>query len=242
MNTVENVSSTRGKTILILIIGVVVGLFISAGVAFFFFKDAIFFMTPSTENIGTLSYPDPSGQKVPDLDLKSNILLPKKLVGEDYYLLINKIADGLKQVGTNNVSTLVPLMDAIKQKSAARDFNGFFDLITQAKGEIKKNSDLLAVTRQDIAAMKKVTAETIKDVDIRKQTDVLLVSSDIFVQAFTDYFAILNDVLSGSVPTQSLLDKLSAQVTSLGKAGTSVQAELNALLTLIGQKNKAATL
>lgn len=236
MDTVENTSSTKGKTIFILIVGVVVGLLISAGIVFFFFKDAIFFMTPSTKNISTLSYPNPGDQKVPDLNLKSNILLPKKLVGENYYLLINKISDGLRQVGTSNVSTIVPLMDAIKQKSVARDFNGFFDLITQAKVEIQKNSTLLATVRADITAMKKVNTETIKDADIRKQTDVLLAASDVFVQTFTDYFAILNEVLSGSVPTQSLLDRLTAQVTSLGSAGSSVQSELTALLTLIGQK------
>ena len=244
MNAVENAPSTqgtRGRTVLILSVGVVIGLLISAGAVFFFFKDAIFFMTPSMVNTGSLSYPNPSNQKVPDLNLKTNILLPKKLVGEDYYLLINKIADELTQIGTNNVSTLVPLMDAIKQKSIARDFNGFFDLVAQAKNEIRKDSDLLVVTRQDIAAMKKVNDTTVKDADIRNQTNVLLNASDVFVQAFTNYFAILDETLSGSVPTQSLLDKLSAQVTTLGKSSSSVQSELNALLTLMGQKNKETT-
>lgn len=244
MNAVENAPSTqgtRGGMILTLIVGVVIGLLISAGAVFFFFKDAIFFMTPSMANTGSLSYPNPSDQKVPDLNLKTNILLPKKLVGEDYYLLINKIADGLTQVGTNNVSTLVPLMEAIKQKSVARDFNGFFDLIAQAKNEIKKDSDLLMVTRQDISAMRKINDTTIKDTDIRNQTNVLLNASDVFVQTFTNYFVILNETLSGSVPTQSLLNKLSAQVTSLGKDSSSVQLELNALLTLMGQKNKETT-
>ncbi len=244
MNSVENApdnQGTRGRMILILFAGMMIGLLISAGAVFFFFKDAIFFMTPSMVTAGSLSYPNPSNQKVPDLNLKENILLPKKLVGEDYYLLINKIADELKQVGTNNVSTLVPLMEAIKQKSIARDFSGFFDLITQAKIEIKKNNESLAMTRTDIATLRKINDETIKDTDIHKQTTVLLDASDVFVQAFTNYFAILNETLSGSVPTQSLLNKLSSQVTTLGDAGSSVQKELTALLTLMGEKNKTGT-
>lgn len=242
VSTIENSQNTQGtkiRTLLILTIGVIVGLLIGAGVAFYFFRDAIFFMTPSTANTSTLSYPNPSAQQIPDLNTKINILLPKKLVGEEYYLLINKIANETKQVGVNNVSTIIPIMESIKQKSISRDFNGLFDLVTQAKNEIKNNVALLATTHEDIAAMRKVNAETVKDADIRKQTDTLLDASDVFVQAFTDYFAILNETLSGSIPTQSLLDKLSAQVTVLGKAGTSVQTELNSLLTIIKQKNDA---
>jgi len=188
-----------------------------------------------------LSYPNPADQKVPDINLKSNILLPKKIVGEDYYLLINKIVDDLRVVGNNNVSTLIPLLDSIKQKSAARDFNGFFDLVTQAKNEITKNIALLETTRGDIANLKKINDSTVKDADVRNQTNVLLASSDAFVQEFLTYFALVNETLSGSFPTQSLLDKLTAQVTTLGNAGTSVQSELNTLLTIIKQKNDATT-
>lgn len=237
--SVEDTTNTRGiksKTVFVPIAGVVVGVLIGAGIVAYLFRNAVFFTVPT--NTSALSYPD---QKVPDLNQKTNILLPKKLVGEDYYLLINKIADELKQVGINNNTTILPLMNTIKQKSAARDFNSFFDLIVQAKGEIKKNNDLLATTREDIAAFKKVNDETISDEEIHNQTTILLTSSDTFVQAFTDYFALLNETLSGSIPTQNLLDKLTEQIISLGSAGSSVQSELNALLILIQQKNKIQT-
>ena len=237
MDTVENTQNTKSKTVLVLSVGAIVGLCIGAGAVFFFFQDAVFFISPTTDTT-TLSYPNPNDQKTPDLSQKINILLPKKLVSEEYSLLVNKIAEELRQVGVSNISTIIPLMDSIKQKSTARDFNGFFDLITQAKNEIKKNNDLLTVTRQDIVALKKVNTESIKDTDIRKQTDVLLASSDIFVQKFVDYFTILNETLSGSIPTQSLLDRLTAQVNSLREAGDSVQLEMKALLTLVEQKNK----
>ncbi|MDO8231689.1 MAG: hypothetical protein Q7T37_00600 [bacterium] len=243
LSTVENSTNTgnRGKTVLYSIIGVAVGTLIGAGIVFYFFQDAVFFTTPAMSDTKGLSYPNPADQKVPDINLKSNILLPKKIVGEDYYLLINKIVDDLRVVGNNNVSTLIPLLDSIKQKSAARDFNGFFDLVTQAKNEITKNIALLETTRGDIANLKKINDSTVKDADVRNQTNVLLASSDAFVQEFLTYFALVNETLSGSFPTQSLLDKLTAQVTTLGNAGTSVQSELNTLLTIIKQKNDATT-
>lgn len=232
-------SSPKRKTVLLSILGVLIGALIGAGIVAYLFRDSVFFSAPATVPLSTLSYPDPNAQKVPDINLKSNILLPKKLVGEEYYLLINKIVDELKQVGTNNISTLIPLMDDIKQKSVSQDFVGLFDLVFQAKSEIKKNTALLMTTREDIVAMKKINDASVSDADIRTQTNVLLASGDAFVQSFLEYFSVMNETLSGSIPTQSLLDKLSRQVASLGEAGSSVQTELNTLLTIIKQKNEA---
>lgn len=247
MDTVPNVENstnahgTKGKIVLVSIVSAVAGALIGAGALLFYFQYAVFLNVPSTTNIDTLSYPNPNDQKMPDLSQEINILLPQKLVGQEYHLLINKIANELRQVGVSNISTLIPLMDAIKQKSIARDFNGFFDLIAQAKNEIRKGTDMLATTRGDIAALRKVNDESTKDEDIRKQTNVLLASSDAFVQVFSVYYSILNETLSGSVPTQDIFDKLTRQITSLRNAGSSIQSESNALLTLIQQKNTATT-
>ena len=235
-----NTRSSKSNTVLILSIGIVLGVLISAGIAVYIFRQAVFFTAIPTVTTSALSFPNPSTQKSPDL--KVNILLPKKLVSQEYYLLINKITNGLTQAITNNDATLLPLMDAIKKKSSVGDYtSGFFDLIVQAKNEIKKNNDLLAMTRTDIAAMQKVNDESVKDQDIHTQTAVFLTSGSAFTQAFADYLASLNETLSGSIPTQSLLDKLATQVTSLGTSGTAFQAELAALLTLIREKNGANT-
>ncbi|MEK7094160.1 MAG: hypothetical protein AAB903_02350, partial [Patescibacteria group bacterium] len=118
-----NTRGTKSNVVVISIIGVAVGMLIGAGIMMYISRDAVFFTAPSTENVGVLSYPD---QKAPDVIQKTNILLPKKLVSKDYHLLINKILNELNQVETNNNATLLPLMNSIKQKSAAGDFNGFF--------------------------------------------------------------------------------------------------------------------
>lgn len=233
-----NARSAKSNAVLILI-GIVLGILMSAGVAVYVFRQAVFFTAIPTVTTSALSFPNPSTQKPPDL--KVNILLPKKLVSQEYYLLINKITNGLTQALANNNATLLPLMNAIKQKSSVGDYShGFFDLVFQAKGEIKKNNDLLAAARTDIAAMKKVNGESVKDQDIYAQTNAFLVSGDTFVQAFADYLATLNETLSGSIPTQSLLDKLATQVTSLGTAGTAFQTELKTLLALIKEKDQAS--
>ena len=231
-----NVRDTKSKTALVPILGVVVGILIGAGTMAFLFRDAVFFNIPTVEETNTISYPD---QKV--TDLKTNILLPKKLVGEDYYLLINRVVNGLNQVGINNNATLIPIFDNIKQKSTARDFNGIFDLIIQARGEIKKNNDLLATTREDITALGKINDGSITDADIRRQTAVFLTSADTLTQAYTGYFATLSETLSGSIPTQNLLDRLATKVTSLRDSGSSFRSELNALLATIQQKDKTST-
>ena len=237
---VENSAGHTRKIISLSIIGILIGLIIGAGITFYFFQDAVFFNIPKTET-ATLSYPNPDAQKVPDINLKNSIILPKSIVGEEYYTLINKVVDDLRTVGNNNVSTLVPLLDSIKQKSTARDFSGFFDLVTQAKNEITKNTTLLGTTRGDIANLKKINDSTVKDADVRDKTNVLLASSDVFVQEFLSYFALVNETLSGSFPTQSLLDRLTAQVTTLGNAGATVQNDLNTLLSTIKQKNESTT-
>lgn len=239
MYGVENTADTRGiksKAVFVSVAGVV-GALIGAGIMAFLFRDALFFTIPSTMNIDVPLYPD---QKTPDSKSDILLLIPEKLVGADYYLLINKVVNELNQVGINN-ATFIPLFDAIKQKNAARDFGGIFDLIIQAKGEIKKNNDLLAITREDITVLKKVSDETVRDADIRKQTDVFLTSADIFVQAYTNYFTILNETLSGSVPTQALFDRLAGQIISLRDAGSSFRLELKSLIAITQQKNKTST-
>ena len=230
--------STKGKIVLVSIVGVVAGALIGAGITAFLFRDALFFNIPTMTNVDAPSYPD---QKTPDSKTSILISIPEKLVGEDYNLLINKIVNGLNQVRISNNTTLLTLFDTIKQKNSARDFNGIFDLVIQARGEIKKNNDLLAAAREDIVAMKKVNNEGIKDADIRRQTVIFLTSGDTFVQAFTDYFATLNETLSGSIPTQSLLNKLTEQITSLDSDSSSFKSELSALLAVIQQKDKTRT-
>ena len=234
-------SITKSRVVLISIIGVVAGVLIGAGVTAFLFRGALFFNIPTTTSIDTLTYPPYPDQKTPDA--KTNILfsIPEKLVGADYNLLINKVVNELNQVGINNSATLLPLFNTIKQKGAARDFGGLFDLVIQTRDEIKKNNDLLATAREDIVAMKKVNDESVGDADIREQTTVFLTSGDIFVRTFTDYFATLNETLSGSVPTQALLNKLAKQVISLRSASSSFKSELNALLTIIQKKDKTST-
>ena len=235
---VASTGSTKGKIVLVSIIGIMAGVLIGAGVTVFLFRGALFFNIPVTTNIDIPSYPD---QKTPDSKTDILISIPEKLVGADYNPLINKVVNGLNQVGINNSTIILPLFDAIKQKSSARDFGGLFDLIIQARGEIKKNNDLLAAAREDIVALKKVNDGDVGDADIRRQTDIFLTSAGTFVQAFTDYFATLNETLSGLVPTQALFDKLAGQITSLRDAVSSFKSELDTLLTVIQQKDKTST-
>lgn len=228
----------KNHTPLVYGIMILVGMLIGAGIVAFLFRDAVFLNIPKT-NIETLSYPNGQSQKVSNL--KTNILLPKKLVSEDYYLLINKIVNELNQVVENNNTTILPLMNAIKQKSVAKDFGSLFDLMIQARGEVKKNSDILVTTRGDIAVLKKVNADTTSDTDVRGQTAVFLTSGDTFVQAFEDYFALISETLSGSVPTQDLLNRLSEKGVLLSNTGSSFQSELDTLLTLMKQKIQTDT-
>lgn len=240
----ENVASTgntKGKIVLVSIVGAAAGVLIGAGITAFLFRDALFFNIPATTDIDILTYPPYPDQKTPDAKTDILISIPEKLVGADYNLFINKVVNGLNQVGINNSTIILPLFDAIKQKSSARDFGGLFDLIIQARGEIKKNNDLLATTLKDISSLKKVNNETVSDADIRGQTTVFLTSGDAFTQTFIGYFATLNETLSGSVPTQALFDKLAGQITSLRDAGSSFKSELDTLLTVIQKKDKTST-
>ncbi len=245
MNNVTDVEKATGthamggKVVFILTLGLAIGILMGSGAAVFFFRDAVFLNAPTTSDTSTLSYPNSSDRKAPILE--TLITLPKKLVSEDYSKLISKIVTELNQIGANNNMTIIPFMNTIKQKSSARDFNGFFDLVAQAKNEIRKNNELLVTTREDIAALRKINDQSIKDESIRNQTSILLVSGDTFVQEFSDYFALLNETLSGTIPTQDLLNELAGQVTLLLKNGSSFQSELNALLTLMQQKNTTST-
>lgn len=244
MDPVFNAESSPGKTrkiVLVSIIAVLVGALVGALAMFLSFRttleNAVFFNPPEPGATQKLSYPNPtSDQNAFVASTTTNIVLPKGLVGQDYFLLMQKIANELQQVGVSNISTLVPLMNTIKQKSISGDFNGFFDLITQAKNEIRRNTIILTSTRQHIAALRTLSEGTVKDDDVRKQTGVLLDASDVFVTEFNGYFTTLNETLSGSIPTQDLLDRLARQVTSVQNTGASMQAEFTALLTLMQQK------
>lgn len=229
---------SKNKLLLAAIVGVVAGALLGVGTMFYFFRGSIFLNVPEVGNATILSYPQ--DQKAPTLSQGTNIVLPKKLVSKDYYLLINKIINELGEVGANNNNTVLPLMNTIKQRSAEQNFNGILDIIVQAKGEIKTNIDLLGATNADIAALQKENNASTSDTDLRSQTVSFLASADTFVRAFSDYYSTLNETLSGSVPTQSLLNTLADKITALQDSGSSLQSELNSLLKLIDQKNKAS--
>ena len=234
---VQGASGTKSNILLVSIVGVVVGMLIGAGAVAYFFRGSIFLSIPGVEGSSALSYPD---GKVPGLSSRTNIVLPKKMVSEEYYLLINKIISDLQRVGASNNETILPLISTVKQRSAAGNFNGIIDFIIQARDEISNNSDLLATISRDIASLTKINETSTLDADLRNQTVPFLVSADAFVRAFADYFSVLNETLSGSLPTQDLLNTLSGKVTSVQNAGSSLQSELTTLLKLIDQKNKAS--
>lgn len=236
----QNPAGWTKKFVIILIVAIMAGALMGAGAMFLLFRNtlqnAVIFNAPAPTATNNLSYPPVDDRKAFDATTTPNIVLSKELVGPSYFPLVGKIANELQLVGTNNISTLVPLMNSIKQKGIAGDFNGFFNLVTQAKDEIKKNTAILAATHKDIAAMRVLNDQTVKDMDIHKQTNVLLDASDVFIQEFSGYFATLDETLSGSIPTQDLLDRLAHQVTIVQNAGSSMQAEFTALITLMQQK------
>lgn len=233
----SEVRNSKNNVLIAAIAGIIIGALLGVGAMFYFFRGSIFLNIPQVGNASQLSYPP--DQKAPTLNQGANIILPKKLVSENYYLLINKIVNELWRAGANNNDTILPLISTIKQRSAAQNFNGIFDLIVQARSEIRKNIDLLTAMGADIAALQKENDANTGDTGLRSQTDSFLISADTFVRAFSDYYSTLNETLSGSIPTQNLLNTLADKITTLQSNGSSLQSELDSLLKLIDQKNKA---
>src|SRR3989344_5881608 len=119
---IQGASGTKSNLVLVSIVGVVAGMLIGVGAMFYFFRGSIFLNVPEVGSANQLSYPP--DQQAPTLSQGANIILPKKLVSKDYYLLINKIVNELWQTGADNNGTILPLMSTIKQRSAAQNFNG----------------------------------------------------------------------------------------------------------------------
>lgn len=230
-----------GKNIhvIAIVVSVLFGIGIGAGVVFYKFRNSVSLSIPQVQTTGALSYPA-GQQKLPSVRQRADIIVPKKLVTQDYYLLINKVVNELQQVQMDHNEKILPLMNEIKQKSGSQDFNGLFDLIIQARSEIKGSSALLATTIADIASLKTANDAGTTDEDLHNETGSFLASANTFSAAFSAYLSTLNDTLSGSVPTQSLLDTLAGRIVALQKAGADLQSQLTTLLALIDQKDKAA--
>lgn len=230
------------KNVLLIIIGILVGaLIMGAGVSVFF-KNAV--PTPSLEELNkTVStiqneMPDPIAidTLIKTTKETTKILPPSGLVTEEYSVLINRILNTLNQAAINNNNEIVPLMKKLEEKGKSGDWNGIFDLASDIKQKIGENKKLVASAQADIASLRTINDQTTIDDSLRTQTGTALTAANSLANAFNRYFDRLGEFLTGTIPTQDLINNLNANIVILTNAGKDSQEKFNILLETMHQK------
>lgn len=226
------------KNALLIISGILVGAILMGAAVSVYFKNSP--SAPSMEElsktINTIQNKTLDPATTEAIETTTKILPPSGLVTEEYSILINRIVNTLNQAAKNNNDEIVPLMKKLEEKGKSGDWNGIFDLASDIKQKIGENKKLVASAQADIASLRAVNDQATTDDSLRTQTGTALTAADSFANAFNRYFDRLGEFLTGTIPTQDLINNLNADIVILTNAGKDFQEKLNTLVDTMQKK------
>lgn len=229
-NTPENApEGARDKLALITTSGFLAGVIVGGIVVAFFFKDALRFDIPTPEEIGVLSFP--AERQIPLTE--TDILLPRELVTEEYYTLLNDIINGINSVAVTNNETLVPLMNAVQEKGMQGDYADLFNTILRVRGEIDMIGNALVSVQENINELERVNNKDVSNQVVHDATATFVNSGYALMGAYIDYLQTLTAMFSGQVPSQELVSQLNENIDLMTSANAQFESNLNSLLRTI---------
>lgn len=149
---------------------------------------------------------------------QANIIVPKAYATAQYTVALNS---SLRTVGAIAASStqLSNLLITINNQSLAHDYNGFFDLIIQAKALVSVQKIRVAKLGQELTALSVANQQT-SDPTTKADTLDLVSKGQSLQTQLSSYTASLEQLLSGSVPSASQIDDLKNQATDLESRAT----------------------
>lgn len=143
----------------------------------------------------------------------ATIPVPKTYASPEYAAALNASLRDVATIAASS-SELTTLLTTINNQSLEHNYNGFFDLIVQAKAMVATQSDRVAHFGQDLSILA-VANQSTTDAVTKSATQDLVEAGTTLQQGLQTFTASLNELLSGSVPTAAQVEALKEQATSL---------------------------
>lgn len=157
----------------------------------------------------------------------TTIPVPKGAATPAYATALNAAMRDMATLAASSTE-LDSLLTTINDRSVARNFNGFFDLIVQAKAGVAGQAAQIARLGQDLGALNAANQST-PDAQTKLLTQQLVAQGGTLHDSLVTYNAALSQLLSGAVPTAAQLNDLKAQATTLQTQAAGFLSSLQSL-------------
>lgn len=132
------------------------------------------------------------------------------------------VINDLKDLASTTLM-LNPVLVKMNSQSLSGNFNGFFDLVVEAKTLLAQQKAITARLGQDISALSAANMQT-TDAQTKQLTSVIITASGPLISDLASYNSELDQLLSGAVPSAAL-------VTSVAQTGGRLADDAKALGT-----------
>ena len=236
MSQVRETGGSAIRTTMLVIVGVLLGAFLLLGVEFLLLSSPAvqsflfsYFVNTQTKDISSATAPADVPQiSAPTVASSSAVLIPKKYATQTYYDALNG-----QVAAYNNVvavsAQLSPVMVQIKSQAASGQYAGILDLVVKAKNLLSQEGTYMVQFSQFTDSLA-VANNMTPDPQTASLTDHLVQVSDLLQKDLTQYFHMLDSLLSGAVPTQQQLQDVNLQAQSVQQEVNNYKDALSPLL------------
>ncbi len=169
---------------------------------------------------------------------KTGILpIPASYANTDYFTAINNVLSDIALVNNANVA-LAPLLLQLNQKTLSCSYQGFYDLMGQARASANQNQALAAQLTIHINALAAANTAT-KDTITRSQTQTFVATGQTLGTALQAYATDVQNILYGDTPTSAQIAEFQSQINTVKGASQTFADALKPLLQHIIEGDQA---
>mgnify|MGYP001560190942 CR=1 FL=1 len=163
--------------------------------------------------------------------------VPESYTSYDYFIAINNVINDIGLINNVNV-TLGPVLVQLNQKTLSCTYNGFYDLMNQARTLANQNQAMAAQFLIHINTLATANAQT-KDAITKVDTLALVAAGQTLGAALQNYATGVQNILYGDTPTSAQVAELESQVNAAMGASQSFADSLKPLIKHIGDGAQA---
>ncbi len=158
--------------------------------------------------------------------------IPESYATTEYFLAINNVIADIALINNASIE-LGPLLERLNLQTLSCSFNGFYDLMGQARAVANRNQALASQFLMHISSLSSANVKTM-DAITKSQTQSLVVTGQTLGEALQTYVTNIQTLLYGDTPTSAELAEFEVKMTSVVAASQTFADALTPLLQHIG--------
>jgi len=158
--------------------------------------------------------------------------IPESYATTEYFLAINNVIADIALINNASIE-LAPVLERLNLQTLSCSFNGFYDLMGQARAVANRNQALASQFLMHISSLSSANVKTM-DAITKSQTQALVTAGQTLGAALQTYVTNIQTLLYGDTPTSAELAEFEAKMTSVVEASQVFADALTPLLQHIG--------